>query len=117
MRTLGGCLLMLACTQVHAEACVVHSSGEGLKMKVCQQNRTIPQKLFHDGFCQPTLPGQQVSVEFVDQCPFGSFGVCSDAHVDNMPYRQDIHYYGVASDARYLKPFCEQNSKGLWITP
>ena len=32
-----------------------------------------------------------------------------------MPYKQDIHYYGVDSDARYLKPACERQSKGVWM--
>lgn len=100
-----------------AQACIVHSTADRLDVKVCQQNRNIPEGLFHDGFCQPNLPGQKVSVSFADHCPTGAFGVCSEAHVDNMPYRQDIHYYGIASDARFLKPFCEQKSQGVWVTP
>jgi hypothetical protein len=29
------------------------------------------------------------------------------------PHKQvDVHYYGVATDVAYLKPFCEQQSKG-----
>lgn len=109
--------LTLASTQVWAQACVVHSHAERLDVKVCQQNRNIPEKMFHDGFCEPNLPGQKVDVQFVDQCPAGAFGVCSNAHVDNMPYRQDIHYYGVATDAAYLEPFCEQKSQGTWLKP
>jgi len=109
-------LLLLASGQVLAQACVVHSQAERLDVKVCQQNRNIPQKLFHDGFCQPNLPGQKVDVSFVEQCPQGAFGVCSAAKVENMPYEQDIHYYGVASDAAFLKPFCEQKSQGQWRT-
>ncbi|MNW12733.1 hypothetical protein D3C71_2104990 [compost metagenome] len=50
----------------------------------------------------------------MDNCPTGAFGVCRNAKVSNQPYRQDIHYYGVASDARYLKPFCEAQSQGTW---
>jgi hypothetical protein len=34
-----------------------------------------------------------------------------------MPYRQDIHYYGVATDAAYLKPFCEGQNQGNWLKP
>ena len=30
-------------------------------------------------------------------------------------YQQDIHYYGIATDARYLKPACEQQYKGVWM--
>jgi hypothetical protein len=110
-------LSLCASAQVLAEACVVHTQAEHLDVQVCQQNISIPQQLFHDGFCEPNLPGQKVTVQYVDQCPQGAFGVCSDAHVDNMPYRQDIHYYGVASDAAYLRPFCEQKSLGKWLTP
>ncbi|HEX8590744.1 MAG TPA: NADH:ubiquinone oxidoreductase, partial [Pseudomonas sp.] len=53
-------------------------------------------------------------VTYSEECPSGSFGQCSNAQVANMPYRQNIHYYGVASDAAFLKPFCEQQSKGVW---
>lgn len=100
-----------------AEACLVHSQAERLDVKVCQSNRNIPPKLFHDGFCQPQLAGQKTDVQFLEQCPSGAFGVCSNAQVANMPYREDIHYYGVASDAQYLKPFCEGQSQGKWVVP
>ena len=118
MRAMGlSLLLLLASGDALAQACVVHSQAERLDVKVCQQNRNIPQKLFNEGFCQPNLPGQKVDVHYVDQCPAGSFGVCSNAQVANMPYRQDIHYYGVATDAAYLKPFCESQSQGNWQVP
>lgn len=117
MRTCWLWVVLTLSGEAMAQACVVHSQGERLDIKVCQQNRNIPEKLFHDGFCQPNLPGQKVDVQFVDQCPSGAFGVCSAAQVDNMPYRQDIHYYGVASDGAYLKPFCEQKSRGQWQVP
>ncbi|MBD8603969.1 NADH:ubiquinone oxidoreductase [Pseudomonas sp. CFBP 8771] len=112
-----GLLGLLAITQVWAEACVVHSQAERVSVEVCQQNRTIPPKLFKEGFCRPNLPGQQVEVQFLAQCPQGAYGICRGARVERMPYEQDIHYYGVASDAAYLKPFCEQNSQGQWILP
>ncbi|MCY1274805.1 hypothetical protein D9M68_236740 [compost metagenome] len=99
----------------HAEACVVHAQDNRLDVKVCQQNQSIPPQLFRDGFCQPQLKGQKVEVEFVEQCPQGAFGVCRNAQVSNLAYRQDIHYYGVASDANYLKPYCERQSKGVWM--
>ncbi|MEL7936358.1 NADH:ubiquinone oxidoreductase [Pseudomonas delhiensis] len=111
-------LLLSSCfalpSLAHAEACVVHSRGRNLDVKVCQQNRSIPAKLFHEGFCQPQLKDQQVEVAYADACPTGAFGVCANAQVPNSPYRQDIHYYGVASDARFLQPFCESQSKGQW---
>lgn len=109
--------LLSASGQAMAEACVVRTQAEHLDVQVCQQNISIPQQLFHDGFCEPNLPGQKVSVQYVEQCPQGAFGVCSDAHVANMPYRQNIHYYGVATDAAYLRPFCEQKSQGKWLSP
>ena len=118
MRWMGlSLLLMLAASEALAQACVVHSQGERLDVKVCQQNRNIPEKLFTDGFCQPTLAGQKVEVQYVEQCPGGAFGVCNNAQVANMPYRQDIHYYGVATDAAYLKPFCEAQNQGTWLKP
>jgi len=107
-------LLAVSSGQAWAESCVVHSQAERLDVKVCQENLTIPKDLFHDGFCKPQLKDQKTEVAYVDQCPSGSFGQCSNAQVANMPYRQNIHYYGVASDAAFLKPFCEQQSKGVW---
>ncbi|MGY4532330.1 hypothetical protein ACVW0Y_001454 [Pseudomonas sp. TE3786] len=115
MRVLLLPLLLLLSGQVLAEACVVHSQAERLDVKVCQQNRSIPPNLFHTGFCQPTLQGQKVTVDYVEQCPQGSFGVCRSAKVPGTPYQQDIHYYGVASDATYLKPACEKQNRGVWM--
>lgn len=107
--------LALFSSQVLAEACVIRSQGEQLDIKVCQQNRSIPPQLFRKGFCQPTLKGQTVEVAFVEQCPIGSFGACRNAKVAGTPYQQDIYYYGVASDARFLKPACQQQSQGTWV--
>ena len=112
-------LLTLLCSagvahQAMAEACVIRSHDDRVAVMLCQANGNIPTELFRSGFCQPELKGQQVEVEFVEQCPDGAFGICRDAQVSNMPYRQDIHYYGVASDARFLQPACEQNSQGRW---
>jgi len=100
-----------------AEACVVHSQDEHVEVKICQQNRSIPSGLFRSGYCEPQLKDQKVDVSFVEQCPGGAFGVCSGARTSNMPYLEDIHYYGIASDARFLKPACEGQSQGQWITP
>ena len=52
-----------------AEACIVHSQGAQVDVKVCQQNRSIPASLFHNGFCQPQLAGQKVEVTYTEQCP------------------------------------------------
>jgi hypothetical protein len=118
MRLMGlSLVLALTSGDALAQACVVHSTGARLDVKVCQQNRNIPEKLFADGFCQPNLPGQTVDVQYVDQCPAGAFGVCSNANVSNMPYRLDIHYYGKATDAAFLQPFCESKSQGTWLKP
>ena len=60
MRWIGWSLLLaLNCGEAMAQACVVHSQAERLDVKVCQQNRNIPQKLFADGFCQQALPGRK----------------------------------------------------------
>jgi hypothetical protein len=118
MRLIGLALLLaLVSGEALAQACVVHSQGERLDVQVCQQNRNIPPKLFADGFCQPNLTGPKVDVQYVDQCPGGAFGICSNAQVANMPYRQDIHYYDVATDAAYLQPYCEAQNQGTWIRP
>ena len=116
MRSIGILLLSLAvASQAWGQGCVIHSQDERIEVKLCQQNRTIPAELFRSGFCQPQLKDQKVDVIFVEQCPTGAFGVCRNAQVSNMPYRQDIHYYGVASDARFLQPACEQTSDGEWV--
>lgn len=109
-------LLLGMASQVLAEACIVHSHDARIEVRLCQQNGNIPSELFRSGYCQPQLKDQQVEVQFVDNCPDGAFGICRNAQVSNLPYRQDIHYYGVASDGRFLQPACEQNSGGRWET-
>lgn len=115
MRRCFAWLLLCLSSLAHGEACVVHTSGERVEVKVCQQNRSIPPEMFRSGFCQPQLKGQQVEVSFVEQCPSGAFGVCRNAKAGGMPYQQDIYYYGVASDAQLLKPYCEKHSRGVWM--
>src|SRR5690606_25352604 len=67
MRLIGWTLLLsLIGGEALAQACVVHSTAERLDVKVCQENRSIPEKLFADGFCQPNLAGQKVEVQYVD---------------------------------------------------
>ena len=105
------CLPLLA----HGEACVIHAQGDRSDVKVCQQNRSIPKNLFRSGFCQPRLKGQKVAVAYSDKCPTGAFGVCRNVQVSSLSYRQDIHYYGVASDANYLKLYCERQNRGTWF--
>ncbi|RMV83369.1 putative proteinH:ubiquinone oxidoreductase 49 kD subunit 7 [Pseudomonas coronafaciens pv. garcae] len=110
-------LLAMSSGQAWAQACLVHSQAERLDIKVCQENINIPANLFKDSFCQPQLAGQKTETTYSAQCPSGAFGICRNAQVANMPYRENIHYYGVASDSLYLKPFCEGQSKGQWVTP
>ena len=110
-------LLMLLSSQIFAQACVIESADERVQIKICQQNRSIPEQMFKSGFCQPQLQGQKTKVTFVEQCPIGAFGVCRNAQTAGVPYQQDIHYYGVDTDARYLKPACEKQSKGLSKNP
>lgn len=97
-----------------AEACIVEAESGTSLVRICQQNRSIPPNLFKTGFCKPQLAGQKTTVTFVEHCPSGAFGVCRNATSGGMPYQQDIHYYGVESDARFLKPACEKQNRGTW---
>lgn len=115
MRPYYALLLMLCSPLLFAQACIIESSDQQIKVKICQQNRSIPEHLFKSGFCKPQLKGHTTTVTFVDQCPMGAFGVCRNAQTPGVPYQQDIHYYGVDTDARYLKPACERQSKGVWM--
>lgn len=108
---------LLLAGDLQAQGCVIESRANGVEVKLCQQNGNIPDELFRSGFCQPQLAGQQLETRFVERCPPGAFGICRNARVSNLPYRQDIHYYGVASDARFLQPACEQASEGSWYAP
>lgn len=114
MRIISALLLMLLSQHLLAQACVIESTGQRVTVKICQQNRSIPEHLFKNGFCQPALQGQKTKVTYVEQCPIGAFGVCRNAQAGGVGYMQDIHYYGVNTDARYLKPACERQSKGVW---
>lgn len=114
MRIFSTLLLLMFSQQIFAQACVIESVDQRVKVKICQHNRSIPEQLFKNGFCQPKLQGQKTTVTFVEQCPIGAFGVCRNAQAGGIGYLQDIHYYGVDTDARYLKPACEQQNKGVW---
>lgn len=111
------CLLLAALlpTNALAQACIIQAESERMEIRLCQQNRNIPPDLFETGFCKPQLVGQKTRVTLVEQCPDDAFGICRNAHTDGMPYQQDIYYYGIASDARYLKPACENQSRGTWV--
>lgn len=108
-------LAVLLPLQAMGQACIIHAESADMEIRLCQQNRSIPPNLFKNGFCKPQLAGQKTTVTFVERCPAGAFGVCRNATTGGTPYQQDIHYYGVATDARYLKPACEQQNRGTWI--
>ena len=114
-------LLLLSVTlpsgSVIADACIISSRAKGVEVELCQENRSIPRELFRSGYCQPQLVDQQVAVRFVASCPNGAFGICRNAQAANLAYRQDVHYYGVASDARFLRPACEQQPGARWESP
>lgn len=116
MRACYALLLLLFSQTIFAQACIIESVDRQVNVKICQQNRSIPEHLFKSGFCQPQLQGQKTTVTFVEQCPIGAYGVCRNAQTAGVPYQQDIHYYGIASDAQYLKPACERQSKGVWMS-
>lgn len=116
MRLLFLLVVCLFPSAVLAQACTITSQGQALSVTLCQQNRTIPEKMFHDGFCNPKLKDQTVSVAFSENCPEQSFGVCQGAQTGGM-YQYDIYYYGVASDALFLQPACQQQHNGTWVKP
>lgn len=108
-------LLCLVPLHAFAQACIIEAQSEHTQVRLCQKNRSIPPHLFTSGFCQPKLAGQKTQVSFAEQCPAGAFGVCRNARSGGMPYQQDIYYYGVASDARFLRVACQQQSQGVWM--
>ena len=108
-----GWLLLVAPMLAHSESCLVHSQGQGVDVQICQHNINIPSQMFHDEFCQPHLKGQKINISYSDQCPSQAFALCKNAQAGSF-YQQDIYYYGVASDARFLQPVCEQQYHGHW---
>jgi hypothetical protein len=100
-----------------ADACVIRSRQGSVDVQVCQSNIDIPIQLFHEGFCQPQLKGQQTEVRFVARCPVGEIGICQGARSPGVPYRQDIHYYGEPGDGRFLAVACVQQNRGSWRVP
>ena len=110
-------IVVLSCIPLlsWAQACIIQAKDEHAEVKICQQNRNIPKQLFEEGFCAPQMQAHQIEVTFTALCPTGAFGVCRGAKVQGVGYQQDVHYYGIASDAAYLKPACEQQSAGLWV--
>ena len=109
--------LLLLPSLALAEACVIRSRQGSVDVQICQSNIDIPAKLFREGFCQPQLKDQQTEVRFVERCPVGEIGICQGARSPGVPYRQDIHYYGVPGDGRFLAVACAQQNQGNWRVP
>lgn len=112
------CLALIAilfATNAWSQACIIESGTGAAAVKVCQQNRSIPEHIFKNGFCKPRLAGQNSKVTFVERCPTGAFGTCRNAQTAGTPYQQDIYYYGNEGDARFLQPACQRQSKGVWV--
>ncbi len=114
-------LLLLALTlfspAILASACLIESNDDPLPIRLCQANRTIPDGLFEQQFCQPQIPARRFQIQMLDACPDGAYGVCAGAHTEGVGYQQDIHYYSNAEDAPVLQAYCEQISQGQWQTP
>lgn len=113
------CCLAFLCSMpavVMAQACLIETGQGATKVRVCQQNLSIPAGLFAEGFCRPQLSGQEVKISMLDSCPSGAFGVCRNAQTagTQIPYQQDIYYYGQPTDARFLEPACLEQNKGHW---
>ena len=99
-----------------ASACLIESSDDQLPIRLCQANRSIPDGLFEQQFCQPQIPDRSFQVQLLEACPSG-YGVCAGAHTEGVGYQQDIHYYSDAEDAPVLQAYCEQVSRGQWQIP
>ena len=100
-----------------ASACLIESSDDQLPIRLCQANRSIPDGLFEQQFCQPRIPGREFRIQMQDSCPGDAYGICRGAHTEGVAYQQDIHYYTAPDDAPVLKAYCEQISGGRWHQP
>lgn len=111
------CLLLLSLLprQLLAEACLIESVDDGVAIRMCQQNLSIPPQLFRDSFCQPQIHQREFSVEMLDSCPAGAYGICEQSSSEGVAYRQSIHYYSDPDDAPYLKIWCEEHTDGNWL--
>ncbi|UJJ33210.1 NADH:ubiquinone oxidoreductase [Halopseudomonas maritima] len=109
--------LSLSSQTVLAGACLIESTDDQLPIRLCQTNRSIPDRLFEQQFCQPQIPDRSFSVTLLDACPTGAYGICVGAHTEGVSYQQDIHYYSDADDTPVLQAYCERISQGQWQTP
>ncbi len=109
--------LLLASSQILAQACVITSNDTELPIRMCQQNISIPETLFSSSFCQPQIVDRSFAIDFVDSCPVGAYGVCAGAKAQGVAYEQSIHYYSDAADAPVLRAYCEKISNGTWQAP
>lgn len=115
--TLPGLLLCGVTSLAMAEACLIESNDDGLAIRMCQQNISIPQHLFTGSFCQPQIPERTFDISSLEVCPAGAYGVCEGARSEGVGYRQSIYYYSDPDDAAVLRAYCEKISSGTWRFP
>ncbi|SDT11866.1 hypothetical protein SAMN05216421_2940 [Halopseudomonas xinjiangensis] len=112
------CLLLAVCPALaSAEACLIESNDDGLPIRMCQQNISIPPHLFESSFCQPEIPQRTFHVSMVDACPTEAYGICEGSRTEGVAYQQSIHYYSEPDDAPVLRAYCEKISQGVWRFP
>jgi len=113
------CILLLCLLPrlLLADACLIESTDDGVAIRMCQQNLSIPPQLFRDSFCQPQIHQREFRVDMLESCPDGAYGICQQASSEGVAYHQSIHYYSDPDDAPYLKVWCEQHSQGSWLEP
>ena len=110
-------ILLVLMVEVHAAACLIESNDDQQPIRICQENITIPQNLFTENFCQPSIPDRSFAISTVDACPGGAYGVCEGSRTEGVGYQQSIYYYSNANDAPVLKAYCEKISRGSWVEP
>lgn len=115
--TLPGLLLCGLTGLAMADACLIGSNDEGVAIRMCQQNISIPPHLFTGSFCQPHIPERTFEISLIEACPAGAYGVCEGARSEGVGYRQSIHYYSDPDDAAVLRAYCEKISSGTWRFP
>lgn len=97
-----------------ADACLIESIDDGVAIRMCQKNQSIPPQLFENSFCQPEIPDREFSVRMLESCPSGAYGVCEGARTPGVAYQQAIYYYSEPDDTPVLRAYCEEISQGAW---
>ena len=52
-------LLLLISQNIFAQACIIESVDQRVQVKICQQNRSIPEQLFKTGFVSHSSKGKK----------------------------------------------------------